>query len=46
MFEPAGAQTVEGHDEKLEVFVLHADRLAAADLNAIAFPTRPAAAGR
>jgi adenylate cyclase len=46
MLQGAGPQPVDGHDEKLEVFVLHADRLAAADLNAIAFPGRPAAAGR
>ena len=45
MFQPSGAQVVDGHDDKLEVFVLHADRLAATDPNTIAFPTRPAAAG-
>jgi PAS domain S-box-containing protein len=47
MFQSAGPQLVEGHDEPLEVFVLHAERLAAADPKTIAFPgaaSRPALA--
>jgi len=42
MFEPAGAQVIDGHDEKLEVFVLHADRLVAAGTKTIPFPSRVA----
>ncbi|MBX6369215.1 MAG: PAS domain S-box protein [Rhodospirillales bacterium] len=38
MFQPAAAQVIEGHDEKLEVFVLHADRLVAAGTKTIPFP--------